>query len=381
MVEVARTTYTTPPPTYTTRAEVACGRRLQATIYREDLTAPGWAANVTTVARRTKRDGRSEAAEKVGHLTGPAAPARYPSPLGTAFAPTPHQRLALSAVIEEPSLAAHKRALARSTGLSSRSLSRWFADAGFRAWWNRALLDIARDRMGESALELHRIVSDSSSDVARVRAAEAMVRLFGQPQTGIAEAVTAILERWGRGRARMVAGEGGGVALEVEGEATDPPAQSAEVRGASHNDYYRNQSAEVRRAGAPPPGAMATSPTKADELAARARLDARVREGRVYVEDLGGEGVVDARDPTIPRTPPSPSSARPRLAPREGVGENHKPAEGEQQSSTGSPSPANRPPPGRRYDFRGRLYTPRSGPKAPPSGAPDVPSDPEDPFT
>ncbi len=329
--------------------------------------------------RKDRWGGRSSVATQEIHRTGLGAASRPPVVAG-AFQPTPHMRLALNAVLEEPALAANKTALGRASGLGRRTLSGWFANAGFRAWWNRSLLDLARDRMGEASIELHRLLAESTSDVAKVRAIEALVRLFGQPQAGVAEAVTVILEKWGRGRARMVSEPGGGLAVEIESGEEHSPG-TAEDSGAAHKQHYQNNAASPPKSARVVSEAMALPPDMAEAHAARVRLEARVREGAVYPEDLGVEArVLDPRDPDLPRTAPGPSTSLPTLSPSAGVGSNHKPAGEKQQDLVGTPPPNNPPcPPGQRLDFRGLPYAPRAGDKAPP-GCEEGIGDAEDPF-
>lgn len=147
-----------------------------------------------------------------------------PAPPDGSWTPLATHQNALSAICEDPNLAASKGLLARTIGLDSSTVRRWFRDPGFVEWWNRSLLEIARASLGPMVVELRRLVfSPNVSAGDKVRAVESVVRIVGQPERSFGAAVVAILERWsGRGSIKIAA-RGEAVAMELSEIGETPP--------------------------------------------------------------------------------------------------------------------------------------------------------------
>lgn len=282
-----------------------------------------------------KKEPKSGALLKVGMMglrrDASALPDRTP---GEPFKPTPLQKLALAAVSSYPELASSRAALSSAIGCHQTTIDWWHKDPAFRQWWGLACRDISYALIGPASLELHAIISNpEATHMAKVKAVETLLKVFGRPKVAMVEAVSALLERWGKnpeGRLQ-VAQEGDRLAVELDARSGHSSPESAR---AQHNSPLSEPPEVPASIAAVPPEAMQIADPEALSVAAQritGELKQAAEDGQHEDEEIDIE--LEKLDRSRGRRLPKYCDPPELLG--EGVGENHGAPEGEQQRPAG----------------------------------------------
>ena len=261
------------------------------------------------------------------------------------FRPSAAHEKALAAVIADPALAGRNTSLADAIGVNEATIRHWKKNPHWRAWWNRALLEVSREMVGPCVQELQRLVFDPDVPAsAKAKLVDTILKTVGPSKEGnMGTAVLAILERWNPhyGTTKIVATRDG-IAAQIEGTRRgQDPAAIAAIAPAELAQRGQNASKQV------PPEAMQLPQDQAEQLPAStleqiSRVAAEEATAMVRTVEVRAVNPIETehRYTSAPRRPPS-IALRAGDGGRKSQTVDQEPNEGRTSSGPGTPDPTN----------------------------------------